>query len=278
MIEEYFYKDVSHYTELEQEGRGTAESYWLESEDGTRYLWKKEIAEDFLFSEVIAYEISKQLGLCSAQVLLAEYNGEKGILSKDVNYYGCNMVNLIEVYAYFTFHDDICYSWRSFKECLTDHMGLGFTMSYESVVNLLLFDYLIENLDRHYGNIGIDLNTGDIAPYYDNAASLFLCSEDRLSMFYDESEKRRIYYSEIPQYLASHNDSAFIKYGSEFYQRCRNLNIYDILLKIEKCMGRSKYQDYEDSLPSLIDGRVRNIKDVVTTLWEGEGIGKAFLN
>lgn len=142
-------------------------------------------------------------------------------------------------------------------------------MTYENVINLLLFDYLIENHDRHYGNIGVDSNTGDIAPYYDNAASLSLVTQDKLTMLYDEAANRRISHSEIPHYLASFQDGAFLKYGSEFYKRCRDLNIYDILLKLKKCMSTMKYEDYEEKMPKLIDNRVQTIRDVLTKMTGG---------
>ncbi|HPZ00525.1 MAG TPA: XRE family transcriptional regulator, partial [Clostridiales bacterium] len=63
------------------------------------------------------------------------------------------------------------------KECLDYYKALG-PAFYEALCSMLVFDSLIYNEDRHFGNFGIlrDNHTGQItapAPIFDNGLSLF---------------------------------------------------------------------------------------------------------
>jgi len=97
----YKYMDVSHFDLLGVEGRGTVDALWLQSPEGFRFLWKNEPSRDARLSEIMAYEISKQLNLQCAEYSLALYEGQQGVLSKDIDYYGISMRNLLEVYPSF---------------------------------------------------------------------------------------------------------------------------------------------------------------------------------
>jgi hypothetical protein len=256
------FHDVTHFEFVGIEGRGTASASWLRHE-GVYYLWKQDIFTDFLYNEVIAYEMASQLRIKSAECILAIRDGAYGIISKDVDEYGCKMRNLLEIYPQFELVEDRGYSAEAFIDKITNKNEIGMHMSYENVLNMLLFDYLIENTDRHYGNIGIDDQNGDIAPFYDNAASLSLFSENKASLLYDRENSTWVYHCDIPSYLLRTFKIYFIVYGSRFLKRCENLNIVDILLRIEGVMGRTKSEEYMDTLPDLIESRIETLRSVL---------------
>jgi hypothetical protein len=263
---QYGYLDVSHYDFLALEGEGTAESIWLEDPNKTQYLLKYEYSEDYLYNEVIAYKIATSLGLQSAECTLAICHGKRGVLSKNVNHYGCHMVNLMIQYPQFRILEGYKYSVRSFADWVHPLNGSNLRMTYKSIINLLLFDYLIENLDRHYGNIGVDAFTGDLAPFYDNAASLSLSGEVKSSLIIDEETSLPIMHSEIPLHLAHRYGNFFLKYGSEFYKSCTSLNMYEILEPLRNVMGNMKHNDYMDYLPNIIDARVQELRRILNSM------------
>jgi len=256
----YVYEDISHFKYLGLVDQGTAGSLWLESPDGIRYHWKNEPSRDARVNEVIACEIATQIGLTCAQYTLAIYEGMEGVLSKDIDYYGVSMRNLIEVYPDFTLIDGKYYTLESFLKYCKSDADQDKCMTRYSVANLLLFDFLIGNFDRHYGNIGIDLNTGDIAPFYDNAAGLYLTNDNKPSLLYDEQSEKQILHQDIPSYLVRKLGVALV---ANFFERCHNINIHDILLKLEKVMGRQVYDSYAETLPDLIDERCEIIRTAV---------------
>ena len=66
---------------------------------------------------------------------------------------------------------------RGLKACLEYYRGLG-PEAYEQVKSMLVFDAVIYNEDRHFGNFGVlrDNHTGEVtgaAPVFDNGMSLF---------------------------------------------------------------------------------------------------------
>lgn len=69
---------------------------------------------------------------------------------------------------------------------------------YEELASMLVFDALIYNEDRHYGNFGVlrDSHTGEIigcAPVFDNGYSLFATAmKDDLENIYQYAETRRM--------------------------------------------------------------------------------------
>lgn len=123
-----------------------------------------------------------------------------------------------------------------------------------------MFDYLIGNFDRHFGNIGVDANTGDLSPFYDHAAGLQLSDENRESLIYDVESEKRVAHRDIPLHLIK---KIGITYVSKFYTRCSELNVYNVLLKVQTVMGNQSYEEYEEILPELLNSGINWIKDAV---------------
>lgn len=122
-------------------------------------------------SEFIAYKIGQQLGLRIVPVSL-EY----------VNFLGSNI--LVSITKSFLQSDEMFRSIRTFltdKEVentqLEDIIFNRFHKYKEELYKMIVFDFLVNNIDRHLNNFGFicdELGTiKNIAPIYDNGLSLF---------------------------------------------------------------------------------------------------------
>lgn len=148
---------------------GAIPKCWIKKNDGY-YLYKSSTAYlgfantgNEPYSEYYSCQLLKSLGIPYINYDLEMYQGEivsvcKIFTSKDIAYVPIHLVANI---------DDIdkAYNW-----CLEHNLE-------EAFGDMILFDALIYNHDRHLGNFGIikDNHTGDIlgmAPIFDNGAGL----------------------------------------------------------------------------------------------------------
>jgi hypothetical protein len=199
--------DVSEWTFLNEEPMGEPGKRWLVepgSEDengvGVRWLFKPVRVQNdrrgpFLqgddWAEKVAAELAKLIGLPTARVELARYQGGQGALSRDVTRRGKLTAGNELMWAY-----DQSYPAEAKPGQVTEYTlerifeslaaaevtaPHGFELpgqTAESVfAGYLLFDGWIANQDRHHGNWGIieDLEGGaapTLAPSFDHASSL----------------------------------------------------------------------------------------------------------
>ena len=159
---------------------GAIPKCWIKKDDGY-YLYKS--STGYLgfantgnepYSEYYACQLLKELGIPYINYDLEMYQNElvsvcKIFTSKDIAYVPIHLIANI---------DDIdkAYNW-----CLEHNLE-------EAFGNMIIFDALIYNHDRHLGNFGIikDNHTGDIlgmAPIFDNGAGLLAYTS--LSKFKD---------------------------------------------------------------------------------------------
>lgn len=174
--------------------RGAVEKYWIEVPEIGRCLLKlEEPTTNGAWVEKITSEVAKVIGIPTATYELVRLSdGRKGILSP--NYLSRNC-------------DEI-----TGKQCLEDCLGVGnYRYSVETVIDTidsldlvlpkftplplqiqsssdlfvgyLLFDYLVDNFDRHYENWGIEIDNvsgqKQLLPNYDNGLGLgFLMFEE----------------------------------------------------------------------------------------------------
>ena len=140
---------------------------------GEKGIWLyKGGTEDFAnagnepFSEVMAYQIAKKMGLNAVPYELENW---KGILTSK-----CKLFTN----RYFSY---VPAGWvvreGGIPACLTYYRELGPGFA-DQLCSMLVFDALIYNEDRHYGNFGLlrDNRTGKFvapAPIFDNGISLF---------------------------------------------------------------------------------------------------------
>lgn len=176
---------------------GAVEKYWIEvPELGGCLLKLEDPSTNGAWVEKITSELAKLMGIPSATYELAQISdGRKSILSP--NYLPRNWDEL------------------SGRNCLDERFGIGdYCYSVENVLNTidslnlvlpeflvlpaqiqsssdlfagyLLFDYSIDNFDRHYENWGIQIDNvsgqKQLLPNYDNGLGLgFLLFEDELA-------------------------------------------------------------------------------------------------
>ena len=148
--------------------------------NNTRYLVKtgRLIGNKFLplepVAECMAYEMAKSLGVCNAEYNLAtvdlEYNNT---IYKDV---------LVCRSKWFLEYEDEFNSIKSLylnipREELYNKLILDYPNQRLNIDNMIVFDFIINNTDRHLRNFGF-INDGVLAPLYDNGLSLGADIED----------------------------------------------------------------------------------------------------
>lgn len=118
------------------------------------------------FSEVLAYQIAKRMGLNAVPYELENW---KGILTSKCRLFTNRYFSYVPTGHVVKTGDN--------QACLAYYKDLGKTF-YDQLCSMLVFDALIYNEDRHYGNFGLlrDNRTGEFAapaPIFDNGISLF---------------------------------------------------------------------------------------------------------
>lgn len=150
---------------------GMLRKAWRHIENDGIYLYKGGTegaanAGNEPYSEFYACQIAKAMGLNCVEYDLENWKGilaSKCRLFTDINTAFVPVSRLIKD--------------RTLKNALDYYAGLG-KLFYDDLCSMLVFDAVIYNEDRHFGNFGIlrDNHTGKIikpAPIFDNGLSLF---------------------------------------------------------------------------------------------------------
>ncbi|MFI3205621.1 MAG: hypothetical protein R3Y33_00090 [Clostridia bacterium] len=119
------------------------------------------------YSEYYAYQIAKKMGLKAVEYDLEQW---KGILACKCKLF--TDINTSFISASRLFKGD---SLKSYLDYYKDNLG---NEALEDLKSMLIFDAVIYNEDRHFGNFGVlrDNKSGKIistAPIFDNGLSLF---------------------------------------------------------------------------------------------------------
>ena len=134
------------------------------------------------------------------------------------------------------------------KTCLDYYKDLGGDF-HEQLCSMLIFDALIYNEDRHFGNFGLlrDNHTGEIiapAPIFDNGLSLFnFATPDDLKSLEEYAKTRsnpyRVSYEEICKEVMGPKQKAQLRRMVDFkFTRHPSLNLpEERLVAIEKQLG-----------------------------------------
>ena len=126
----------------------TKPKYLLEVDD-TLVYFKFGLTSDEIYAELAAYNMGLKLNIPMAKTQISEYKGSLGIASFDIG-------NYTEV-------DD------------SDGYSMLKYLSIDGFIDMLLFDYLIMNEDRHAGNWGVFNNK--VVPLYDHNISFGATAE-----------------------------------------------------------------------------------------------------
>lgn len=118
------------------------------------------------YSEFYAYQIAKKMGLEATEYSLGKWKGE---LNSICELFSSKKYSFVPIYRLVTEG-----GWNAVLEYY-QILGDNF---YEALVDMIIFDVVIVNTDRHFGNFGllVDNETNKIvkpAPIFDNGLSLF---------------------------------------------------------------------------------------------------------
>ena len=163
------------------EGSGRSEKLWLRNdlsnEIGLFKFNKTEETKENV-SEKLASDIAKAIGIPCARIEIGTYQGRIGCMSYLINEIneqlieGVSLINkLYPHYDPSTLYDDdnkMYYSIEMIRNSLIE-FGLQ-----DKIFNVLLFDFLIGNADRHQSNWAIlrKVSGVELCPLYDNGSSL----------------------------------------------------------------------------------------------------------
>ncbi|HMG42441.1 MAG TPA: HipA domain-containing protein [Acidimicrobiales bacterium] len=191
--------DVSGWPPAREEQLGTKPKQWLaRPSDGGLWLWKESTwnvgkggdpyrkGDDW--SERIACEVGRALGIPVAEVELASHHGRLGVVSRRFVNSSEGLVHGNELLAQ---QNDPCsaptYTVGTVMSVLSDvappddHHALPTAIDW--FAGYLVLDALVGNTDRHIENWGVIRRTGDpdrLAPSFDHASSLgFLLDDDQ---------------------------------------------------------------------------------------------------
>jgi len=187
--------DVTHWLAVNDEPMGTKPKFWLRTESGEDWLFKKKhrLHSDDDCTEKIASELAVLFGLPHATVELAQRNGERGIVTRDI-VAECEAEALIHGNSLLV-EVDPEYPSGDFYHVANHTIDRIFSVFAARCVGLppgtearteladgrdlftgyLLFDAWIGNTDRHHENWAVLKFAVDrfvLAPSYDHASSL----------------------------------------------------------------------------------------------------------
>ena len=175
------------------EGSGRSEKEWLISKVGEMGLFKypkSEFTTEHV-SEHLAHQLGELLSVRTANIDLGIRNGRMGSISYRIN---TEMQALIEGVQFISgkfpkFNADTMVDENTGRfYCLSMiEEAAGQFFSSEALIEMLVFDYLIGNKDRHQSNWGIIAEIADrekgtlrvsLSPLYDNGSSLCCYTTD----------------------------------------------------------------------------------------------------
>ncbi|MEN1989466.1 HipA domain-containing protein [Paenibacillus hubeiensis] len=154
--------DFSNWQETGEAVTGVTKKLWL-TDGSQKGLFK--FGEEW--TEVIAKDIAQLLGIPCMDCEYGTYHGAKGVMCYDLGgivEFGDTMTVMTN--ALF----DTTYSIDSIEQRINSGFILG--NARFDIIKMFIFDYVIGNRDRHFGNFAIHTSTGELSPLYDNAASL----------------------------------------------------------------------------------------------------------
>ena len=208
------------------------------------------------YSEYYACQIAQTMGLSCVEYDLENW---KGILASKCRLFTDINISFVPISRIL--------KKTTLKSCLDYYKTLGDDF-YEQLCSMLVFDALIYNEDRHFGNFGLlrDSHTGDIlgpAPIFDNGLSLFnYAMPDDLKHLSEYAKTRsnpyRISYEEICKEVMGAKQKAQLRRMVGFrFRRHPLLNLpEERFAAIEKQLGERTRELL--SIPSRTNTRRRD--------------------
>ena len=209
-------------------------SFEFDEADGkrTRYYYKK-MNPLFVYNEMVGCEIGKDFGLNMVDYDIARYFDSVGNISKNFhkptmlyletlleNYYGnaverCNLNDVLIMFK--------------------DKFPIEVTTRLEKqLVDLLMFDLIIDNHDRHAGNVTIDMKTKSLGPIFDNELMLTRAihhGKYHFSLFREDDDTLDVFFTYM--------DEETIKRFVDKVELINKENLMKVIERVEKRIGTS---------------------------------------
>lgn len=178
------HKDFSEWEVYEgfHEGSGRSEKIWLKHSSTSQiglFKFKKDADTKDHVSEKLASQLASLLEIPSAHVEIGIYKGREGSMSFLINRANEDLIEGIwlinELYPNYS-------SERMFDDSINEYYSLEMLINSvekyglkKELLEMVIFDYLIGNSDRHQNNWAI-ISKGEreygFSPLYDNSSSL----------------------------------------------------------------------------------------------------------
>lgn len=248
---------------------------WNSIIDGDTYYFKSGSLNAFgMFTgrqpqaELMAYRIGLQLGiknLVETKVSVINFPGndvyeeQEALVSYTKDFLPSSLYSYVGIHKYF---DD--YDLRKNISNLYDLFINKFPSIEQDLINMLLFDFIILNIDRHLNNFGLIEKEGipiGLNPIFDNGLSLLanLSDDDLLNIsdFYlDKKMKVKPFKSNPYSQL---NIIDFSKVPSDLKESILNCNL-DWTRVFE---GLDLKDSRKDRIKSLVEGRLNHVKSLL---------------
>lgn len=177
-------KEFSFWEEYEgtSEGSGRSEKIWLQNPDTGQiglFKFKKDVGTTDHVSECIAYELACLLDIPCAKFELGTYLGREGSISYNIiqsaDEYLIEGIHFITL-LYPSYDSELFMDMETQRRYSIDMVikAIEKFIPIKDFLQMLIFDFLIGNSDRHQSNWAIIFNGNEMkwSPLYDNSSSL----------------------------------------------------------------------------------------------------------
>ncbi len=199
--------------------------------NGITYYFKNVRSLEYLYNEMLAYEIAKEFGIEAIPYDIATYNGEVGYLSQD--FFQPGMVYLEDLLKNFYGDDHNKCNLSDVEFMMGERFDEDTAKSMSAqLIELLMFDLIIGNTDRHDRNIIIDVNKKKVAPAFDNELML-------QGAVYKEHYCFSLFPSEkdtLDAFVKYMDDDVFKRFVDKI-EIINNDNVLRIMARVEKKIG-----------------------------------------
>lgn len=263
------YKDFGNWETYDgfSYGSGTSNQEWIISNKTGQIGLFKERKTEFTtdnFSEKIASQIAKIIGIECAEIDLAIRDNRIGVVSYKINsdteniIEGINYISKIyPLYNRNNLTDEASNEKYSLDMILKSINGLNLE---SDLFKIFIFDFIIGNTDRHHSNWAIlrDSENVKICPLYDNASSLCayesderieknLASEKWINARIDSSSKslirlngKKVRHSDFVRYIKDNYYSETIQFVCNIKNRLNNSVIEELIYSYKGLLSENK--------------------------------------